>query len=297
MSYVKTLNRCVYLLVPIVLLIMWFEINNNYLMIMEKLMPDYSRLINLDSFKFIILHQCDSAPFLETWGVERAGVRILFMLGNVRTQEEQLQIEEENEIHKDIIQGSFLDTYRNLSYKHAMTLKYVTYHCSHTQYVLKVDDDIFVNMPTLLDFLKNDSSTYGAKGRMLCYPSYNLVVPRSNSKWETSFEEYNGTHFPLYCLGFSTIYSPDVVNELYRVVQKTKYFWIEDVFVTGIVRSKTDINISGIKSMYLERDGMNKIMSQRINIPFIFSPIELSVKEMYAFNEVVNNITVQNVTG
>ncbi|KAF5285521.1 hypothetical protein FQR65_LT13218 [Abscondita terminalis] len=211
-----------------------------------------------------------------------------FLLGSVRTQKEQLQIEEENEKHKDIIQGSFLDTYRNLSYKHAMTLKYVTYHCSQTKYVLKVDDDIFVNVPTILDFLKKDTSTYGGKGRMLCLPATILKVPRSKSKWTTSVKEYNATHFPPYCLGFSTIYSSDVVVELYREVQKTKYFWIEDVFVTGIARSKTNINISKIGSMYLGRKDMKKIISQKRNVPFIFSPTELTVKEISKFSSTKN---------
>ncbi|KAF5285515.1 hypothetical protein FQR65_LT13212 [Abscondita terminalis] len=291
---------------------MWFEITNKYVMLREK-PPDYSRLINLTSFKFIILNHCDSAPFLlvllhsaaenferrrcirETWGVERFDVRIFFMLGSVRTQKEQLQIEEENEKHRDIIQGSFLDTYRNLSYKHAMTLKYATYHCSQTKYVLKVDDDIFVNIPNLLPFLKIDIFAYGAKGRLLCLPSDNLVVARSHSKWATSFEEYNETHFPPFCLGFSTIYSPDVVLELYRVVQKSQYFWIDDVFVTGIVRSKTNITISRMYSTYLRRDAMYAIISKKIiNIPFVFSPIELSVQEMYALNDAVNNVRTRN---
>ncbi|KAF5285513.1 hypothetical protein FQR65_LT13210 [Abscondita terminalis] len=157
------------------------------------------------------------------------------MLGSVSTHKEQLQIEEEDEKHNDIIQGSFIDNYRNLSYKHAMTLKYVTYHCSQIQYVLKVDDDIFVNIPAILDFLRKDITTYGPQGRMLCLPSKNLVVERGDTKWKTSEEEYNKTHFPQFCFGFCAIYSPDVVLQLYRQVQKTNFFWLEDVFVTVVL--------------------------------------------------------------
>ena len=62
----------------------------------------------------------------------------------------QVSLESENDQYHDILQGSFKDTYRNMTYKHIMALKWVLYYCPGVHYVLKSDDDTFVNTPVLM---------------------------------------------------------------------------------------------------------------------------------------------------
>lgn len=62
----------------------------------------------------------------------------------------------QSKLLKDIAQGNSLDTYRNLTYKTIMCLKYAKCHCKNAKYVLKVDDDLFVNVPQMISFLEND---------------------------------------------------------------------------------------------------------------------------------------------
>lgn len=52
----------------------------------------------------------------------------------------------------DILQGDFNDSYDNLVFKSAAILDHFTNGCS-AQYLLKTDDDIFVNVPALTQFL------------------------------------------------------------------------------------------------------------------------------------------------
>lgn len=61
----------------------------------------------------------------------------------------QESLESENDQYHDIVQGSFRDAYRNMTYKHVMSLKWALYFCPRVRYVLKTDDDIFVNTPVL----------------------------------------------------------------------------------------------------------------------------------------------------
>lgn len=63
-------------------------------------------------------------------------------------------IAEESKKHNDIIQESFHDTYGNLTLKSCMLLKWVTSNCNSSKFVLKTDDDVFVNVPKLLRTLK-----------------------------------------------------------------------------------------------------------------------------------------------
>ena len=70
-------------------------------------------------------------------------------------------------VYNDIIEEDFLDSYHNLTLKSVAMLKWVTLTCfrnnvtsSLPQYVLKVDDDIFVNIERLFNVIKDYS---GAK--------------------------------------------------------------------------------------------------------------------------------------
>lgn len=295
-----------------------FVLNSNgssYNYPMETLpKSDYTKLMNISFFKFNLLNNCTSAPLLlilvhtapvnynrrksirETWGNKQAQVAVLFMLGSVTDAKVQRRLEEENKKYNDIIQGSFIDVYRNITYKHVMTLKYAIYHCPQAKYILKTDDDVFVNMPTMLDFLTLDLSPNGAKGLLLCSKQATAAVSRSyRSKWRVSFTEYEERYYPPYCPGWIIMYSPDVVFTLYREVQKSKYFWIDDVLITGFIRSKQNIMISDISSLVLHGKTMKKVFAheRRIaNTPmFLFGPVNLSVKDIYRLNEVVKNGT------
>ena len=70
-----------------------------------------------------------------------------------------LQVVEESRTYGDILQEDFVDSYMNLTLKSVMGLKWASTYCSQTQYLLKTDDDIFVNVPVLLTYLQEASKT------------------------------------------------------------------------------------------------------------------------------------------
>jgi len=48
------------------------------------------------------------------------------------------RIVEESEVHHDLIQGNFIDAYRNMTYKHVMGLKWATYFCQNARYTMYI---------------------------------------------------------------------------------------------------------------------------------------------------------------
>ncbi|NWI21742.1 B3GT4 galactosyltransferase, partial [Crypturellus soui] len=52
--------------------------------------------------------------------------------------------------HGDLLQGPFADTYRNLTRKTLLLLAWAAARCPGARYVLKADDDVYVNVPALL---------------------------------------------------------------------------------------------------------------------------------------------------
>ena len=54
-------------------------------------------------------------------------------------------------------------------------------------------------------------------------------------------QEYPGKYYPTYCFGWGVILSPDVVFDLYLESRTTPYFWVDDVYVTGLLAEKAAI--------------------------------------------------------
>lgn len=266
---------------------------------------DYLQLINLTDFTFEVLNNVcsNTTVFLlilvhssprnfrkrktirDTWGQNREGVRVVFMVGSVADINLQKTLLQENKDHSDLIQGSFLDAYRNMTYKHVMSLKYAVYHCSQAKYVLKTDDDIFVNMPTMLGFLNYGLSPNGADNLMLCVLIRNAMVLRSyRSKWRVSFKEYPYREYPPYCIGWAILYSPDVVFALYKAAQVNSYFWIDDVHVTGILADKEHIVQTDVSPLVMPNREVGKFLQSETKDPkqFLYGGPNLVESEIRA---------------
>ena len=101
----------------------------------------------------------------ETWGsVVKNGwphsqskrkVALVFLLGR-HPQPENFNLTElrqEAAAHGDLLMGDFQDTYRNLTRKMMAGLHWVSRNCPRAAFVLKADQDTFVNVERLLDAL------------------------------------------------------------------------------------------------------------------------------------------------
>ncbi|CAK9297393.1 unnamed protein product [Gordionus sp. m RMFG-2023] len=73
---------------------------------------------------------------------------------NRERREVQKAINAESMIHGDIIQATFGENYRNLSYKTGALLKWVSIHCNKAQFLLKVDIDNYVRLDILMSVLE-----------------------------------------------------------------------------------------------------------------------------------------------
>ena len=77
-----------------------------------------------------------------------------FILGGTQDKLIQEKIEEENAIHKDIIQIDMKDVYRNLPIKMAGLINWLYKKCANFKgFLLKVDDDVYISVRTLEYFI------------------------------------------------------------------------------------------------------------------------------------------------
>lgn len=280
---------------------------------------DHEKLIDLENFEYlmnpktckdlvkppVIVVLVHSAPdnFLkrqtirETWGKFDSRILLLFLSGNVNSSTLQHKLFLENQIHGDMVQGSFRDSYRNITYKHVMALKWFVYDCPQARFLLKTDDDVFVNLPLLFRILENPSLPLHQKlqGNRLIYCKMikRAKVKRSyRSKWRVRYSEYGGRYFPSSCPGFVILYSGDSVLPLYLEAQKLPYFWIDDVHITGTVASNLNMSITPFDNMLLDKESQRRILEGDLKAedsPFLFAQPDLVKKNIERLWKLVQN--------
>lgn len=88
----------------------------------------------------------------------------------------------ESEKYGDIIEDRFIDSYNNLTLKSLVMLKLLTSHCSNsTKYLLKIDDDMYVNMNLIVQMLLHRNTTNNLlMGKLICGAR---PIKDSTSKW------------------------------------------------------------------------------------------------------------------
>ena len=77
-------------------------------------------------------------------------------------------VEEESLHYSDIIQEGFVDSYNNLTLKSVMMLKWVLSNCRSVRYIMKTDDDMFVNINNLVRLLKGRNMSNLLVGALIC---------------------------------------------------------------------------------------------------------------------------------
>ncbi|EDV33439.1 uncharacterized protein Dana_GF20798 [Drosophila ananassae] len=280
------------------LCLMIYLINTHQTISVESIMRDYTSVSNEEhlmdfvNFSYIMEQPpCEmetkglifvhSAPknfekralIRETWGsadsIEQSPLRIIFALGKVESDIVQSTLENEQTLFGDLMQGNFLDGYFNVTYKHVMGLKWFHTHCESAKLLIKVDDDIFVNTGELIENLLEPTTNNRTLDIILqqrdnllfCSLKNHDPVARSyRSKWRVSYKEYSDAFYPAFCPGFAIVYTPDTVRRLYEEVQKSPYFRLDDVYITGIMSNRTNITITDLSPFVLFPNQMNALL-------------------------------------
>ncbi len=105
-----------------------------------------------------------------------------------------------------VLKQDFVDSYRNLTLKSIMWLKWTSDFCPNAQYVLKLDDDLIVNVFNLVNHMMQLwRRAIARNASILCLVWNRMTVVRDQeSKWYISKAEYSSDNFSTYCSGNSS---------------------------------------------------------------------------------------------
>lgn len=179
--------------------------------------------------------------------------KLVFVMGEVEDDNLQAIIETESELYKDIIQGNFTDTYRNLTYKAITGLKWVTENCPSAVYVLKTDDDIVVDIHRVVRLMRSYiEHKWGKQNILAGYIWAHMNVDRNkSSKWYTSDEEFPDKFFLRYCSGSAYLMSYDVVKKFYMKSREIPFFWVDDYYVTGMLAHAANVTPTSLNDRFI----------------------------------------------
>lgn len=186
-------------------------------------------------------HEYSRMAIRQTWGhyTQRRDTSIAFMLGTTSNTTLNEHLENEQYMYGDIIRGKFVDTYENLTLKTISMLEWVDTFCSKASFVLKTDDDMFINVPRLLAFInKHNPEQRVIYGRLA---KKWKPIRNTKSKYYISPHQYKPTVFPDFTTGPAYLLPARLSRELYTAALNHTYFKLEDVFVTGIVANSLKI--------------------------------------------------------
>lgn len=222
----------------------------------ETMIPYIKNLENAcgPNIKMVILilnhvdHYVPRTMIRETWGNQKDqlkfNTKVIFFVGKT---EYMIGVDKEQEDFNDIVQLDLQENYRKLSIKTTLAFGWMKTYCPNVKYMLKTDDDVFINLKTLTHITSRYNLNNVIGGH--CF-GYEFPDRHNRSKWYVSNEEYAGEKYPPYCSGGGYLMQTTTAIKLYEKAMDTPYFPMEDVFV-GFLAYKAGIGTLSLPGFYI----------------------------------------------
>jgi hypothetical protein len=179
-------------------------------------------------------------------------VRHAFLIGTTNDEILTSQVKQEDADFGDIIQFNFWESYRNLTLKTLMGFKWATEFCSNAHFIMKTDDDVYVNINGLIRTLLIHGSSLRTSVAGLCELG-TLRETNPSSKWYVSPREYPYRRYHGMCRGFGYITSMHTLHNIFKVYVNIPYIYLEDVYI-GFCVKRLGYNLVNIGGFVLEGD-------------------------------------------
>jgi hypothetical protein len=165
-----------------------------------------------------------------TWASRTSfpNINVGFILGLSSNPVDNMNVAKEIESYGDIIQGDFIDSYKNISFKSLVSWRWVKYNCMNVKYLVKMDDDVFLNTPILLDHIRSEfEKKPPVPYSFFCSIWSGSVAIRDRiNKFYVSEEEWPQPAYPYYCSGVAYLFTYQLMVALYNASYSTRDFWI-----------------------------------------------------------------------
>lgn len=187
----------------------------------------------------------------QSWSRSDPRALVYFALGAVNTTAKQRSIEAEDKKYNDIIQGNFFDAYSNLTYKHTMVLKWFKNNANGIKYLVKIDDDVFPNIPAICRHIEKLPKDIG---KYIAAPIVHPYKTVREGKYEVYRNESVDEWSVTYAFGTHIIYSYDAVVALHDGTRRALFQRMDDILFLGYIRFLLNIELTDIRDLSIHAD-------------------------------------------
>ncbi|XP_066931537.1 beta-1,3-galactosyltransferase 5-like [Clytia hemisphaerica] len=162
--------------------------------------------------------------------------KTIFTLGRDQNNVIEDVVSKENSRYRDILRLDYQDTYENLAKKTILTLKWVNEACA-PRFVLKTDDDCYVNLHNLSPWLLRLSPYVNYVGKkndlmpVIRDPTHRNYVP---------FDLFSEEYYKVYCSGGGYILRGTVLGNITSKAKEIPEIINEDAYL-GMITNALDI--------------------------------------------------------
>lgn len=170
-----------------------------------------------------------------TWA-PLANPRPIFLTGYSSDLGVMERLVAEAHLYDDIIVEDFLDSYRNLTIKTAFMMKQFLALCPEADYLIKTDDDMFLQP----DLMENILATTNYMDHLIGTVQTGASPYREPwIKYYVPYWLFNETVLPQFVSGWTYVVPGKRVQEIFETSLAVPMINLEDVYFTGLVAGRT----------------------------------------------------------
>ena len=157
---------------------------------------------------------------------------MLFIVGRSSNETKMKALMAESKRHGDLLILDLEESFYSLSYKVMIGFQWITDHCNGYRFLLKGDDDIFVNIHSLMNLLHEPKTP---KTHLYVGNTMSVAEVVRNGRYGVSREEYTRDNYPRYNSGGGFVLSSDVVRNMIPHFNWITPLKIDDAYMGGLV--------------------------------------------------------------
>lgn len=191
-------------------------------------------------------------------------IKTLFLLGKPSNEAEranhQKLLEYEDYIYGDILQWDFLDSFFNLTLKETHFLKWFHTYCPSVRYVFKGDDDVFVSVDNIFEFLQMSSQVKDLFVGDVIFKA--KPIRKKENKYYIPQALYSKTYYPPYAGGGGFLMDGTLARRLHLAADTLELYPIDDVFLGMCLEV---LQVTPIKHNAFKTFGLVKNKNSKLN--------------------------------
>lgn len=188
-----------------------------------------------------------------SWTSSERSWKTVFLVGKTNSSKLNNLLRQEAQVYKDIVIGDFLDTYRNLSLKTLLGLQWTSRYCK-PKYILKTDDDCYVNVLSLVQWLQEYHVTNGSRPLYAGNIQRDMEVVRDKTnRYYVSVMDVSRHKYPPYASGGGYVFSANLLPRLLIASREVPIIPVEDACF----------------GLYMQHIGIKPLHNNKI-LPYVF---------------------------